>query len=553
MSKRSEKHSLSRDSGVFGLFKKPQHNHAPHDSNINGGADNVRPSLTESIQQIRSVLDILKSQHSTLLKEMQTSLPDMVTQSLSPTTEEEEGTEYQTPRSLTPRTRRSLHDSVATSFSDTPLEWFDATDAFDGPEEFVMAPVQDVRDPIGLLATDTQSNSDHSSIDTDIDDQETPVTLAPEGVTTPGKFQVMRRTQLPVPSCSDEGSLFTILKKNVGKDLSTITFPVTFNEPLTLLQRAAEEIEYHGLLDEAASSTDPVTRMSYVAAFAVASYAHTRHRSGRKGFNPMLGETFEDSRMKFIAEKVRHNPLEIAYHAEGEYWELSATSCGRTKFWGKSLEIIPLGTTRLKIGTDVYVWKKPSSFIRNLMVGTKYFEHCGQMTIENVNTQVRCTLNLQQNGYWGPTNVVSGTIHGPDAVVIGHLEGKWDDQMCQMLDSSHFRVLWKIAPFPKDNAEYYGFTAYGITLNEITTDLIGKLPPTDSRYRPDVSALENGHLDLAEEEKVRVERLQRDRRNCGKDAQPRWFKQVGDEWQYTGEYWEARGRGWNGETISPLW
>lgn len=55
----------------------------------------------------------------------------------------------------------------------------------------------------------------------------------------------------------------------------------------------------------------------------------------------MLGETFEDSRMKFIAEKVRHNPLEIAYHAEGEHWELSATSCGRTKFWGKAAFVFP--------------------------------------------------------------------------------------------------------------------------------------------------------------------------------------------------------------------
>ena len=55
----------------------------------------------------------------------------------------------------------------------------------------------------------------------------------------------------------------------------------------------------------------------------------------------MLGETFEDSRMKFIAEKVRHNPLEIAYHAEGEHWELNATSCGRTKFWGKPLLYLP--------------------------------------------------------------------------------------------------------------------------------------------------------------------------------------------------------------------
>lgn len=50
--------------------------------------------------------------------------------------------------------------------------------------------------------------------------------------------------------------------------------------------------------------------------------------------NPMLAETFEDVRMKFIAEKVRHNPLEIAYHAEGSNWELTSTSCGKTKFWG---------------------------------------------------------------------------------------------------------------------------------------------------------------------------------------------------------------------------
>lgn len=51
--------------------------------------------------------------------------------------------------------------------------------------------------------------------------------------------------------------------------------------------------------------------------------------------NPMLGETFEDPRMKFIAEKVSHSPVVMAYHAEGEGWELWATSAGRTKFWGK--------------------------------------------------------------------------------------------------------------------------------------------------------------------------------------------------------------------------
>ena len=38
--------------------------------------------------------------------------------------------------------------------------------------------------------------------------------------------------------------------------------------------------------------------------------------------------------MRFIAEKVCHNPVVLAYHAEGDGWELYATSSGKTKFWG---------------------------------------------------------------------------------------------------------------------------------------------------------------------------------------------------------------------------
>lgn len=62
-----------------------------------------------------------------------------------------------------------------------------------------------------------------------------------------------------------------------------MALPATFNEPLTLLQRAAEELEYFDLLTQAARSAAPVDRMCYVAAFAVSSYAHTKFRSGRKG------------------------------------------------------------------------------------------------------------------------------------------------------------------------------------------------------------------------------------------------------------------------------
>jgi hypothetical protein len=182
------------------------------------------------------------------------------------------------------------------------------------------------------------------------------------------------------------------------------------------------------------------------------------------------------------------------------------------------------------------------------MLGTKYLEHCGSMTIENTTTRSRCVLDFKQSGYFVASNLVSGTIFSSSGDVLSHLEGKWDDQLALSLDSSYFRVLWRVTPFPTNG---YGFTSFGITLNEITDDLRGKLPPTDSRFRPDVRALEEGNLDLAELEKKRVEEMQRERRRKGTDMQPRWFKRVGEEWVYAGGYWEQRREGW--KDVQSLW
>ncbi|KAJ7783522.1 oxysterol binding protein [Mycena maculata] len=553
---RSEK---EKEKHVFGLFKRSSH-HSSHSSVHDMESSPPEVSEKSPTQRMHDALETLKRQHATLLKSIH-SLAHLeggqsVRASSLPIPEEEGPT--------------APHDSPSPSFSTTIMsrkrasilttttsenEWFDADS--DGAEEFILdiPPTQsESRQPSKILNNDSRSSLGHSSVDTDIVGQ--PSSRVPSGSLTVGHdqaVQITRRTHLPALPVGDEGSLFTILKKNVGKDLSTIAVPITFNEPLTLLQRTAEEVEYYDLLNLAAAAADPVDRLCYAAAFAVSSYAHTRHRSGRKGFNPMLGETFEDVRMKFIAEKVRHHPLEMAYHAEGTNWELYGTSAGRTKFWGKSLEVIPLGTTHLKIGDDHFEWKKPSSFMRNLMVGTKYLEHVGKMTIENKYTRARCVVEFKPSGYWGTSNMVSASVYSPENQVVTQLEGKWDDQMSQTLDNSHFRILWRVAPYPPDTHEFYGFTSFGITLNEITSDLEGKLPPTDSRYRPDVRALEEGHLEAAEEAKTRVEEAQRERRRNGTDSEPRWFKQVGEEWQYTGGYWEARAHGWNDAAVKALW
>ncbi|EIM83378.1 uncharacterized protein STEHIDRAFT_123815 [Stereum hirsutum FP-91666 SS1] len=602
----------SKEGSKFSFFKKPQHppptttaTTSPPAADSDAASYISHSSLSSApppSERAQAILATLRAQHNTLARLLPMLGESGVGGGITPvsalgyplpTTAEEDDQDHQDgsyeqgrPDSAhtTPVTRphssayvHRKRDSIAGSAtgSESGSVWFDAPDLEgEGAQEFMLdvtPPEDDAGRADGegeghgtkgsnatIIIDDGKSSiypGDSDASDTDseklevedvpggevVGETQTPVRKGDVGGGVGSKKEketlkpVVYRTQLPTGPVGDEGSLFAVLKKNVGKDLSSVAFPVTFNEPLTLLQRAAEEVEYFNLLTEAARSQDLVERLCYVAAFAVSSYAHTRHRSSRKGFNPMLAETFEDPRMKFISEKVCHQPVILAYHCEGEGWEHYASSSGKTKFWGKSLEIIPTGTSHVKIGEDHYEWNKPSSFMRNLMMGTKYLEHTGKMTIENTTDKSRCVIDFKEAGYWGASNLVSGSVYTSSSShkPVATLEGKWDESLSRKINDSHLHVLWKMNPFPNNALEYYGFT------------------PTDSRLRPDVRALEEGELDLAEEEKVRVEELQRKRRREGKDRQPRWFVREGEEWFYKGGYWEEREKGWR--DVEPLW
>lgn len=64
--------------------------------------------------------------------------------------------------------------------------------------------------------------------------------------------------------------------------------PVTLNEPLNMLQRLCEELEYSELLEKAATIVDTCDRLVYVAAFAVSAYGSACHRAGRRKWPEMF-------------------------------------------------------------------------------------------------------------------------------------------------------------------------------------------------------------------------------------------------------------------------
>lgn len=66
---------------------------------------------------------------------------------------------------------------------------------------------------------------------------------------------INRRKKLPDPIEKETGvSLWSMIKDNIGKDLTKVCLPVYFNEPISSLQKCFEDLEYSHLLDQASKA-----------------------------------------------------------------------------------------------------------------------------------------------------------------------------------------------------------------------------------------------------------------------------------------------------------
>lgn len=142
---------------------------------------------------------------------------------------------------------------------------------------------------------------------------------------------------------------------------------------------------------------------------------------------------------------------------------------------------------------------------------------------------------------------MQGIVQERNGKTVATLLGKWDESMHYVLGDcsgkgkgseplSEAHLLWKRSK-PPEYPTRYNLTRFAITLNELTPGLKvrmdiflvrhvylsfsygnillstileqEKLPPTDSRLRPDQRCLENGEYEMANAEKLRLEQRQR--------------------------------------------
>ncbi|XP_063542302.1 oxysterol-binding protein-related protein 3-like isoform X10 [Cydia strobilella] len=437
-----------------------------------------------------------------------------------------------------------------------------ASEFFDAEEHDELKPTEIITtDEAGVIELDGDSSSEAGSLSSEegsassdnsdgarsavIPTERTPLQNGSGTLTT----IYTRRSRLPCPRPTPASpSLWNLLYKNIGKDLSQISMPVTINEPLNMLQRLCEELEYSELLDSASSCNNELDRMSLIAAFAVSAYAASAHRAASKPFNPLLAETYEYVRgerdFRFIAEQVSHHPPISACHAESPRWTFWQEARIKTKFWGKSMEFQPTGRVHVRLtpSGDHYSWNKVTTCVHNLFGGQRWVDQYGDMHIVCHGTDITCKLQFIKASSWSSSRHEVRGVVAVGGQTRMRLQGRWSEGL-----QGGERTLWRPGPMPPDYELYYGFTRFAMELNELEPGMRDVLPSTDTRLRPDQRALEEGDVDAAEQFKHELEQAQRERRRDGVEHTPLWFRKTiedGEEtWVFTGEYWKAREAG----------
>jgi len=350
------------------------------------------------------------------------------------------------------------------------------------------------------------------------------------------KAPVNRRNKLPHVQMYGAATTFLAI---LTRNLSACMF-----EPLTDIQAAAEDFRYaKHFLNKMASVEDPMERMTLLCGFIVSGYSGMAERR-RKPFNPLLGETYDyisEDGWRYHGEKVSLSPSIAASHAEGPGWELFQAFLAKMSFTLNSVSVASVLPERLKLDNgDEYSWFRATATIQNARAEAKYRRvlYGGDIIIKS-NTGVQGKLTF----YGNEDNTVTGEIiRTQDSAVLCRLIGAWDKCLERVLPNNKVSTIYEAIPPSEHAVNYYGFSDFAMTLNEIHDYEHPYLPFTDSRYRPDQRHLENG--EPMEQLKKKLEQTQAKR--AKQPHTPLWFHKEFDEftgtslWHSNKQYWNSK-------------
>lgn len=316
--------------------------------------------------------------------------------------------------------------------------------------------------------------------------------------------------------------LFAMIRQlKIGMDLHRITFPTFVLEPRSMLERITDFLAHQDLVTSLPYEQDPVARFVTVVKYFMSGW-HIKPRGVKKPYNPVLGEYFrckwnvDGSTAFYLAEQVSHHPPISAYYFANPDKGIFTQGylAPKSRFLGNSSAAIMNGRSFLTftgLPNEVYVITMPNIYAVGLFIGT--------MTYEIADS---CTVTCEKNGlvaeidfkfkptFGGSHNNIEGKIkhHGE---TIYKLSGKWSDQMyiqeCKnkkekelYLDATALRTVPKIVT-PVDEQGDYESRRLWLKVSQ---------------------AIIKRNLDLATDEKTRIEDYQRKIRQDREEKDEEW-------------------------------
>lgn len=86
----------------------------------------------------------------------------------------------------------------------------------------------------------------------------------------------------------------------------------------------------------------------------------------------------------------------VACHCEGRGWKFWADSNLKGKFWGRSIQLDPVGILTLQFEDgETFQWSKVTTSIYNIIIGKIYCDHYGTMRIRGSGTY-SCKLKFKE-------------------------------------------------------------------------------------------------------------------------------------------------------------
>lgn len=311
---------------------------------------------------------------------------------------------------------------------------------------------------------------------------------------------------------SQKGLVMDLLKRAgeklmKGEGVVSISLPVRIFEDRSALERCGD-LWTTGpkYLTLAGQVSDPLERFKLTMCFMIGSMYMVCQQ--RKPFNPILGETYQgywpDGTRIYIEHISHHPPISyfLVEHVDGLYkFEGSYEYTAKLTNLGNSVTGRQVGKNRVHFQDGTIIeYEYPFLKINGLMMNKRTIQWEGSILFKDAKNNLECEISFPKAGLFGigrgkTYDEMAGTILQNDKAVC-EVEGSWLSHL-----SFNERKYWDLE----------------------TSDLI--LPvrlddclPSDCRYREDAVALSEGDIELSQQEKERLEVLQRSDRKLRLEA-----------------------------------